>query len=74
MNNFIENTEKKLFSFKSLEIINFGHIGDNNLHFNVCLNSNLSVKRKNQNYWKNKSNNFFKCRENLVVQLVLNTE
>jgi FAD/FMN-containing dehydrogenase len=46
MDNFIENTEKKLFSFKSLEIINFGHIGDNNLHFNVCLNSNLSVKEK----------------------------
>ena len=46
MDNFIENTEKKLFTFKSLEIINFGHIGDNNLHFNVCLNSNLSVKEK----------------------------
>ena len=40
MDNFIENTEKK-FSFKYLEIINFGHIGDNNLHFNVCLILNL---------------------------------
>ena len=41
MDNFIGKYRKKLFTFKFLEIINFGHIGDNNLHFNVCLNSNL---------------------------------
>ena len=35
---FVKQTTKKIKNFKkNSEIINFGHLGDNNLHFNVLM-------------------------------------
>ena len=44
---FIDNTSKEIRKFyKSSKIINFGHIGDNNLHFNVLITS-YELSKKN---------------------------
>ena len=45
---FIQDTSKEIKKFdKFSKIINFGHLGDNNLHFNVLINSyELSKKNK----------------------------
>ena len=44
---FIDNTSKEIKKFyKSTKIINFGHIGDNNLHFNVLITS-YELSKKN---------------------------
>lgn len=37
MDQFINKTDQKLKKTFSAEIINFGHIGDNNLHYNVSI-------------------------------------
>ena len=37
MESFIKITEKEINKFDFAEIINFGHIGDNNLHYNVLI-------------------------------------
>ncbi len=40
---FIEKSTKFLKKLEScIEIINFGHLGDNNLHFNVFINKNIN--------------------------------
>ena len=44
---FIHNTSMEIKKFhESSKIINFGHLGDNNLHFNVLINS-YSLSKKN---------------------------
>ena len=41
--NFINESTYSLRSFyQNISIINFGHLGDNNLHFNVCMDENLN--------------------------------
>ena len=41
MEQFINETDQKLKKNFSAEIINFGHIGDNNLHYNVSVSKNM---------------------------------
>ena len=41
MEKFINETDQKLKKNFSAEIINFGHIGDNNLHYNVSVSKNM---------------------------------
>ena len=41
MEQFINETDQKLKNTFSAEIINFGHIGDNNLHYNVSVSKNM---------------------------------
>ncbi len=41
MEQFIKETDQKLKKNFSAEIINFGHIGDNNLHYNVSVSKNM---------------------------------
>ena len=41
MEQFINETDHKLKKNFSAEIINFGHIGDNNLHYNVSVSKNM---------------------------------
>ena len=41
MEQFINETDQKLKNTFSAEIINFGHIGDNNLHYNVSVLKNM---------------------------------
>lgn len=44
---FIHNTSKEIKKFnRASKIINFGHLGDNNLHFNVLINS-YELSKKN---------------------------
>ena len=53
--NFIFESSKALKKFNpNISIINFGHLGDNNLHFNVCIDKDLS--RKEYEDFKNKVN------------------
>ena len=53
--NFIIESSKALKKYKpDISIINFGHLGDNNLHFNVCIDDDLD--KKNYNNFKNKVN------------------
>ena len=53
--NFIIESSKALKKYKpDISIINFGHLGDNNLHFNVCIDDDLD--KKNYNNYKNKVN------------------
>ena len=42
MDQFICETDQKLKKSFAVEIINFGHIGDNNLHYNVSILKNSS--------------------------------
>ncbi len=45
--NFVKKTSIEIKKFeKNSEIINFGHLGDNNLHFNVLINSLNSHSKK----------------------------
>ena len=42
---FINKSSESLKKYnKDISIINFGHLGDNNLHFNVCIDKNLNKK------------------------------
>ena len=51
--NFINESTYSLRSFyQNISIINFGHLGDNNLHFNVCMDENLN-KSQYQSFKKN---------------------
>jgi len=44
--NFINKSEESLKKYNTdISIINFGHLGDNNLHFNVCINKDLNKKQ-----------------------------
>ena len=44
--NFIIESSKALKKYKpDISIINFGHLGDNNLHFNVCIDDDLDRKK-----------------------------
>ena len=54
MENFIKETDNKLKKTFPVQIINFGHIGDNNLHYNVSVTketglSNDEILRKVNN-------------------------
>ena len=54
MENFIKETDNKLKKHLPVQIINFGHIGDNNLHYNVSVTketklSNDEILRKVNN-------------------------
>ncbi len=42
MSNFINKTDAILKKKFSAQIINFGHIGDNNLHYNVSISKNVN--------------------------------
>ena len=45
MENFIKTTELEIKQFDRMsEIINFGHLGDNNLHYNVVINNPQKIK------------------------------
>ncbi len=47
MNKFVKKTTKEIKKFeKHTRIINFGHLGDNNLHFNVLVTSYNSNTKK----------------------------
>ncbi len=48
MNQFINETDQKLKKNLSVEIINFGHIGDNNLHYNVSVLKNTEPNEKKE--------------------------
>ena len=53
--NFIFESSKALKKFNpNISIINFGHLGDNNLHFNVCIDDKLN--KKNYSNFKKKVN------------------
>ena len=42
---FINKSSESLKKYnKDISIINFGHLGDNNLHFNVCIDKDLNKK------------------------------
>ncbi len=52
MNDFIEDTTKKIKKIsKYISFINFGHLGDNNLHFNILTTekTNIDNLTKNKN-------------------------
>ena len=52
---FINKSSESLKKYNTdISIINFGHLGDNNLHFNVCIDKDLS-KKEYENF-KNKVN------------------
>ena len=52
---FINKSSESLKKYNTdISIINFGHLGDNNLHFNVCIDKDLS--RKEYENFKNKVN------------------
>ena len=47
INNFVKKTSIEIKKFeKNTTIINFGHLGDNNLHFNILVNSYSSDSKK----------------------------
>ena len=46
MDQFIKETDQKLKKNFSAEIINFGHIGDNNLHYNISVLKNMKPDEK----------------------------
>ena len=48
MEQFINETDQKLKKNFSAEIINFGHIGDNNLHYNVSVSKNMKPNEENR--------------------------
>ncbi len=48
MNQFINETDQKLKKTFSVEIINFGHIGDNNLHYNVSVLNNTEPNERKE--------------------------
>jgi D-lactate dehydrogenase (cytochrome) len=51
--NFIYQSSQSLKKYnKNILIVNFGHLGDNNLHFNVCINESLN-KKQYENFKKN---------------------
>ena len=53
--NFIFESSKALKKYNpNISIINFGHLGDNNLHFNVCIDDQLN--KKNYSNFKKKVN------------------
>ena len=53
--NFIFESSKALKKYNpNISIINFGHLGDNNLHFNVCIDDKLN--KKNYSNFKKKVN------------------
>ena len=53
--NFIFESSKALKKYNpNISIINFGHLGDNNLHFNVCIDDQLN--KKNYSSFKKKVN------------------
>ena len=44
--NFIYQSSESLKKYnKNVSIVNFGHLGDNNLHFNVCIDETLNKKQ-----------------------------
>ena len=50
---FINESSESLKKYNpNISIINFGHLGDNNLHFNVCINRDLNNK-EHENFKKN---------------------
>ena len=50
---FIDEISETLKKYNpNISIINFGHLGDNNLHFNVCINRDLNNK-EHENFKKN---------------------
>ena len=52
---FINKSSESLKKYNTdISIINFGHLGDNNLHFNVCIDNDLSKKEYED--FKNKVN------------------
>ena len=52
---FINKSSESLKKYNTdISIINFGHLGDNNLHFNVCIDKDLSGKEYED--FKNKVN------------------
>ena len=48
MDEFIDETDQKLKEKFSADIINFGHIGDNNLHYNVSVLKNIKPNEKKE--------------------------
>ena len=48
MDEFINETDKKLKKSFSAEIINFGHIGDNNLHYNISVLKNTKPNEEKE--------------------------
>ena len=51
MDKFIRQTDSELMKAFPAQIINFGHIGDNNLHYNVSIN--VSSKFNEEEILKN---------------------
>ena len=48
IDSFVKKTSKEIKSFdKKSKIINFGHLGDNNLHFNVLIDKSSLEKKNN---------------------------
>ena len=62
---FINKSSESLKKYNTdISIINFGHLGDNNLHFNVCIDKDLN--RKEYENFKNKVNkNYFFLRKKI---------
>ena len=48
MDQFINETDQKLKKSFSAEIINFGHIGDNNLHYNVSIFKDIKTSEEKE--------------------------
>jgi len=48
MDEFINETDQKLKKNFPVEIINFGHIGDNNLHYNVSVLKNIKSNEEKE--------------------------
>ncbi len=47
IDNFVIETSKSIKKFhKNSSIINFGHLGDNNLHYNILIKNHQSLNRK----------------------------
>ena len=50
---FINESSKSLKNYnKNISIINFGHLGDNNLHFNICIDRDYN-KKEHEHFKKN---------------------
>ncbi len=71
MEEFILNTESEIKKYDAkAEIINFGHLGDNNLHYNVMIKDPKKIKTKKTEKYINEIifNNVIKCNGSISAE------